>query len=68
MGQMANLLTERSHGSLPNSKVNPRREGKEHVKTITLQSGRELAAPGQPPVVREVETEVVDQASLKYQM
>ena len=37
MGQMANLLTKRPHGSLPsNSEVNPRREGKEHVKAITL--------------------------------
>ena len=69
MGQMANLLTNRPHGSLPsNLKVNPRREGKEHVKAITLRSGRELAAPRQPPVVREVETEEVDHASQKDQM
>ena len=62
MGQMANLLTERQQGSLPsNSKINPRCEGKEHVKAITLRSGRELATQGQPLVVREVETEVVDQ-------
>ena len=47
MGQIATLLTERPHVSLPsNSEVNPRREGKEHVKAITLRSGRELAAPG----------------------
>ena len=59
MGQMANLLTERQQGSLPsNSEINPRGEGEEHVKAITLRSGRELAMPGQPPVVREVETEV----------
>ena len=44
MGQMANLLIERQQGSLPsNSKKNPRGEGKEHVKAITLRSGRELA-------------------------
>ena len=50
---MANFLTKRPHDSLPsNSEVNPRREGKEHVKAITLQSGRELAALGQPLVVR----------------
>ena len=62
MGQMANLLTERQQGSLPrNSKINSRCEGKEHVKAITLRSGRELATQGQPLVVREVETEVVDQ-------
>ena len=61
MGQMANLLTERQQGSLPsNSEINPRGEGKEHVKAITLRSGRELATRRQPPVVREEETEVVD--------
>ena len=41
---------------------------KEHGKAITLRSGSELATPGQPPVVREVETEVVDQFSSKDQM
>ena len=41
---MANQLTERKSGSLPsNSEVNPRREGNEHVKEVTLRSGRELA-------------------------
>ena len=66
MGQMATLLTERPHSSLPsNSEVNLRREGKDHVKAITLQSSRELVAPRQPPVVREGETEEVDQASHK---
>ena len=69
MGQMANLLAERQQGSLPsNSEINPRGEGKEHIKAITLRSGRELATPGQPPVVREVETKVVDQLGPKDQM
>ena len=69
MGQMANLLTERQQGSLPrNSEMNPRGEGKEHVKAITLRSGRELATPGQPPVVREVETKVTNQFSPEDQM
>ena len=59
MGQMANLLTERQQGSLPsNSEIYPRSEGKEHVKAITLRSGREIATTGQPLVEREVETEV----------
>ena len=57
---MATLLTKMQHGSLTsNSEVNPRREGNEHVKDITLRSGRELTLPGQPPVIREVETEEV---------
>ena len=60
MGQMANLLTERQQGSLPsNSEVNPRLEGNEHVKAVTLRSGRELAISGQPPVIGAVETEEV---------
>ena len=58
---MATLLTKKQQGFFPtNSKINPRGEGKEHVKAITLRSGRELATPRQPQVVREVETEVVD--------
>ena len=64
MGQMANLLTERQQGSFPsNSEINLRGKGKEHVKAIMLRSGKELATRGQPPVVREEETEVVDQFS-----
>ena len=62
MGQMASLLTERQRGALPsNSEVNLRQEGNEHVKAVTLRSGKELAAPGQPPVIGEVETEEVIQ-------
>ena len=62
MGQMATLLTERQQGSLPsNVEVNLRREGKEHVKAITLRSGRELVAPRPPPMVTKVETEATYQ-------
>ena len=62
MGQMANLLTERQSGSLPsNSEVNPRREGNEHVKVVTLRGGKELAIQGQPPVTEEVEAEKIIQ-------
>ena len=43
MGQMTSLLSERQQGNLPStSEVNPRREGKEHCKAITLRSGRTL--------------------------
>ena len=63
---MATLLTERQHGSLPsNSEVNPRQEGNEHVKAVTLRSGRELALPGQALVIGEVETEEVIQTKRK---
>ena len=68
MGQMANILTKRQQGSLPiNSEKYPRGDGKEHVKAIMLRSGRELDTRGPPPVVREEETEVVEQFSLKDQ-
>ena len=64
IGQMATLLTMRTHESLPtNSEVNPRCEGNEHVKAVTLRSGRELAVPGQPPMIGEVETEDVIQTN-----
>ena len=61
---MATLLAERQHGSLPsNSEVNPRREGNEHVKVVTLRSGKELVVPGQPLIIGEVETKEVTQTS-----
>ena len=57
MGQMASLLTKRQREALPsNYEVNPRREGNEQVNAITLRSGKELVALGQPPVIGEVET------------
>ena len=66
MAKMANKLAERQRGSLPsNSKKNPRGDGKEHVRAITLRSGRELATQGPPPIVREEESEVVEQFSPK---
>ena len=43
MGQMASLLSERQHENLPStSEVNPRREGKDHCKAITLRSGKTM--------------------------
>ena len=69
MGQMASLLTERQHGSFPsNSEVNPREEGKEYCKAITLRSRRELEIPGQQPVVEEAESKEQDQVRSKDQM
>ena len=66
MGQMANLLTEWQPGSLPsNSEVNPRRDGNEHVKAVTLRSGKELELQLQPPVVEQLETEEITQPERK---
>ena len=39
--------------------MNLRREDNEQVKAVTLRSGKELAAPGQPLVIGEVETKEV---------
>ena len=69
MGQMASLLTERQHGSFPrNLEANPREEGKEYCKAITLRSGRELEILGQQPAVEEAESKQQDQVRQKYQM
>ena len=41
IGQMASLLMKRQRGALPsNSEVNSRQEGNEHVKVVTLRSGK----------------------------
>ena len=38
---MASLFNKRQKGNLPStSEVNPRRDGKEHYKAITLRSGK----------------------------
>ena len=69
MGQMASLLTERQHGSLPrNSEVNPRGEGKEYCKDITLRSGRESESSGPQPAVRELEFKEQEHIIPKDQM
>ena len=69
MGQIATLLTKRQQGSLlSNAEVNPKREGKEHVKAITLRNGRELVASGLPPVVVEVEIETTVQTNQEEQL
>ena len=60
MGQMANLLTERRQGALlSNSEVNPRQEGNEHIKVVTLTGAKKLATSRQPLVIWNVETEEV---------
>ena len=69
MGQMANLLIERQQGSIPsNLEVNPRGEGKEYYKVVTLRSRRELEILGPQPMVRELEIKEQDQIIPKDQM
>ncbi|XP_062100375.1 uncharacterized protein LOC133806271 [Humulus lupulus] len=42
VGQLANELRNRPHGTLPSDTENPRSMGKEHCKAVTLRSGKEL--------------------------
>ncbi|XP_062093785.1 uncharacterized protein LOC133799807 [Humulus lupulus] len=42
VGQLANELRNRPHGTLPSDTENPRNGSKEHCKVITLRSGKEL--------------------------
>ena len=69
MGQMESLLIERQQGSLPsNSEVNPRGEGKEYYKGITLRSGKELEIPESQLAVRELKIKEQGQSISKDQM
>ncbi|KAM6544070.1 hypothetical protein CsatB_008517 [Cannabis sativa] len=40
LGQLANDLKNRLQGTLPSDTENPRRDGKEHCKAVTLRSGK----------------------------
>ena len=43
---MANMFSKRQQGNLPStSEMNPKRDGKEHCKAITLRTGKELETP-----------------------
>jgi len=45
VGQLANVLSNRPQGSLPSDTENPRRDGKEQCKAITLRNGRVIEQP-----------------------
>ena len=54
LGQLANVVTTRAQGHLPrNTKV----KSKEHVKVISLKSGRELQEPKNMPLKVDEEKE-----------
>ncbi|XP_024022975.1 uncharacterized protein LOC112092050 [Morus notabilis] len=64
MGQLANALNNRSHGTLPSDTEKPRHEGNEHCKAIALRSGKELEMPkdkskkhGEPSSIQPEEKE-----------
>lgn len=43
LGQLANAINNRPHGTLScDTEINPKREGKELSKVVTLHSGEEL--------------------------
>ncbi|GMN56093.1 hypothetical protein TIFTF001_025214 [Ficus carica] len=42
VGQLANALSNRPQGSLLSDTENPKRDGKEHCKAITLRNGRQI--------------------------
>jgi len=42
MGQLATTMSSRTQGSLPSNTKDPRREGKEHCKVISLRSGKNV--------------------------
>lgn len=45
MGQLATAMSSRTQGSLPSNTEDPRREGKEHCKVISLRSGKNVDIP-----------------------
>ncbi|XP_062080897.1 uncharacterized protein LOC133785694 [Humulus lupulus] len=62
MGQFSNELRNRPQGTFPSDTKNPRRDGKEHCKAITLRSGKELENPkensgheGEPSSIKNCE-------------
>ncbi|XP_062107371.1 uncharacterized protein LOC133818486 [Humulus lupulus] len=42
LGQLANELRNRPQGTLPSDTENPRKDGKEHCKAVTLRSGKNV--------------------------
>ncbi|KAL5576436.1 hypothetical protein UlMin_018135 [Ulmus minor] len=45
VGQLATVLSSRPSGALPSNTESPQRDGKEHAKAITLQSGNTVEVP-----------------------
>lgn len=62
MGQLANLVSERTQGALPsNTEKNP----KEHVKAVTLRNGRQLEEPKQVEGLNELKKEPTQETKTK---
>ncbi|XP_024021730.1 uncharacterized protein LOC112091702 [Morus notabilis] len=61
MEQLANSLNNRPQGSLPSNTEDPRREGKEHCKAISLRSGKELDPRTRPQAVQTEPTSIQEE-------
>ena len=66
VGQLANSMNNHSQGALPsNTETNPKRDGKEHFKAITLRPEKELSKfvkkPSLPPKPIEGDREIEKQ-------
>ncbi|CAL1394631.1 unnamed protein product [Linum trigynum] len=56
VGKMAKLLSERNQGSLPSdTKVNPKQ--KQHLKAISLRSGKKLQPSNSPQIEKDTNPE-----------
>ena len=66
MGHLANMVVNRTQGSLPsNTETNP----KEHVKTITLRSGKQLGEQqGKEPVKEQVKEQTQEETMVKEKL
>jgi len=56
LGQLSRQIAERTQGSLPSDTINP----KEHVKAITLRSGKELDGQHNPSKLSDFQPPQVD--------
>ncbi|GMN27519.1 hypothetical protein TIFTF001_041048, partial [Ficus carica] len=65
VGQLANVLSNRPQGSLPSDTENPRRDGKEHCKAITLRNGRQIEQPVRQPTKEAEPSSIQSQPSPK---
>ncbi|XP_024025307.1 uncharacterized protein LOC112092710 [Morus notabilis] len=58
VGHISNSLNNRPQGSLSSNTKDPRRDGKEHCKAITLRCGKELESKAKPMAARTEPTSI----------
>lgn len=69
MGQLAHAINNRPQGALPSdTEVNPKSNGKEHCKAITLRSGKELTVLGEGSAYQKsLESEDIDKEKIEVE-